>query len=157
MTVDFLSFAYAATIAAGGIIGYVKAGEFNTLKLCDLRTFGISSFFARCIDLLCSVSFFLSMSGCPQWVIGCRLQRLNPDLHEPSAILFIFRLKLFNYKLSVINVFISLRVWALDHCYLCTSCICRVQAAYKVILSEKLLGLNRSRNLLSGYTRRPMQ
>lgn len=29
MDVDLISFAYAATIAAGGIIGYVKAGEFN--------------------------------------------------------------------------------------------------------------------------------
>lgn len=26
MTVDYIGFAYAATVAAGGIIGYVKAG-----------------------------------------------------------------------------------------------------------------------------------
>ncbi|KAI5699702.1 hypothetical protein M8J76_008012 [Diaphorina citri] len=31
MTIDFISFAYAATVAAGGIIGYVKAGSVPSL------------------------------------------------------------------------------------------------------------------------------
>jgi hypothetical protein len=30
MPVDVLSFAYAATVAAGGIVGYVKAGKIST-------------------------------------------------------------------------------------------------------------------------------
>ena len=30
---DFISFAYAATVAAGGIMGYVKAGKIITIKL----------------------------------------------------------------------------------------------------------------------------
>lgn len=29
MTVDYIGFAYAATVAAGGIIGYAKAGMNN--------------------------------------------------------------------------------------------------------------------------------
>lgn len=28
MAIDYISFAYAASVAAGGIIGYVKAGNF---------------------------------------------------------------------------------------------------------------------------------
>jgi hypothetical protein len=27
MPIDYLSFAYAATVAAGGIVGYVRAGK----------------------------------------------------------------------------------------------------------------------------------
>jgi len=30
MPVDVLSFTYAATVAAGGIVGYVKAGKIST-------------------------------------------------------------------------------------------------------------------------------
>ncbi|KAK7501214.1 hypothetical protein BaRGS_00007699 [Batillaria attramentaria] len=33
MAVDIISFAYAATIAAGGIIGYVKAGSVPSLAM----------------------------------------------------------------------------------------------------------------------------
>ena len=29
MTIDFISFAYAATVATGGIIGYARAGKIN--------------------------------------------------------------------------------------------------------------------------------
>lgn len=31
MTVDYIGFAYAVTVAAGGVIGYVKAGMFRLL------------------------------------------------------------------------------------------------------------------------------
>jgi hypothetical protein len=31
MPVDVLSFAYAATVAAGGIVGYAKAGKISSL------------------------------------------------------------------------------------------------------------------------------
>ncbi|XP_025110867.1 transmembrane protein 14C-like [Pomacea canaliculata] len=33
MAVDFLSFAYASTLAAGGILGYVKAGSLPSLMM----------------------------------------------------------------------------------------------------------------------------
>lgn len=29
MPIDFLSFAYAATVATGGIVGYARAGKVN--------------------------------------------------------------------------------------------------------------------------------
>lgn len=33
MPVDLVSYLYAATVAAGGIIGYVKAGKFKEKKI----------------------------------------------------------------------------------------------------------------------------
>lgn len=37
MVIDTISYLYAATVAAGGIIGYVKAGEVNYAKeFCTL-------------------------------------------------------------------------------------------------------------------------
>jgi hypothetical protein len=30
MPIDYLSFAYAATVAAGGIVGYVRAGKIRS-------------------------------------------------------------------------------------------------------------------------------
>lgn len=32
MPVDLIGYIYAATVAAGGIIGYVKAGKFTIIK-----------------------------------------------------------------------------------------------------------------------------
>jgi hypothetical protein len=32
MPIDVLSFAYAATVAAGGIVGYVKAGKISSIS-----------------------------------------------------------------------------------------------------------------------------
>lgn len=32
MTIDILGFAYAATVASGGILGYVKASKFSTIR-----------------------------------------------------------------------------------------------------------------------------
>lgn len=32
MAIDFIGFAYAATVAAGGIMGYAKAGEIIHFK-----------------------------------------------------------------------------------------------------------------------------
>lgn len=29
MAIDYVGYVYAATVAAGGIMGYAKAGEFN--------------------------------------------------------------------------------------------------------------------------------
>jgi uncharacterized membrane protein (UPF0136 family) len=39
MPVDFLGFAYAATVAAGGIFGYVKACKKCVLIICELQNF----------------------------------------------------------------------------------------------------------------------
>ena len=77
MDVDLISFAYAATIAAGGIIGYVKAGEFNV------------SFEVEWTSDFCNILFFNKMhpSGFLDFIVtlqisysGCRLQRLFPDI-----------------------------------------------------------------------------
>lgn len=38
MTVDYIGFAYAATVAAGGIIGYVKAGMIFIVYIIQKNT-----------------------------------------------------------------------------------------------------------------------
>jgi Transmembrane proteins 14C. len=40
MPIDVLSFAYAATVAAGGIVGYVKAGEISS-KLVEGHSYEV--------------------------------------------------------------------------------------------------------------------
>lgn len=44
MTVDYIGFAYAITVAAGGVIGYVKAGKFSIISVlldtvCSKRSY----------------------------------------------------------------------------------------------------------------------
>jgi hypothetical protein len=40
MPIDVLSFAYAATVAAGGIVGYAKAGKIST-KLVEEHSYEV--------------------------------------------------------------------------------------------------------------------
>jgi len=47
MTVDYLGFAYAATVAAGGVIGYVKAGTTEVVSRILSRTSKTDSSFPR--------------------------------------------------------------------------------------------------------------
>lgn len=53
MPVDLISYLYAATVAAGGIAGYVKAGNFNhqKKKIVWLRC---RQMFIKWINLICN-------------------------------------------------------------------------------------------------------
>jgi hypothetical protein len=49
MPVDYLSFAYAATVAAGGIVGYARAGKicFKTPQKNFVIELAVSTFFCQ--------------------------------------------------------------------------------------------------------------
>jgi len=47
MPIDIAAFAYAAAVAGGGVLGYVKSSEFNNRVPFSLMSLDLASLFAR--------------------------------------------------------------------------------------------------------------
>jgi hypothetical protein len=54
MPIDYLSFAYAATVAAGGIVGYARAGKIHFKLHQKNFVIGVKG----ALDFFCAVGFF---------------------------------------------------------------------------------------------------
>jgi hypothetical protein len=69
MPVDYVGFAYAATVAAGGIVGYARAGKI-LFKLPQKKfIIGVKGG----LDFLCKVFFIMFKGNSVRFAVGIRL------------------------------------------------------------------------------------